>query len=791
MPRLDASFRQHQSVASPFSPSKNEVDIVDCPSTNRHSQPQSLSKSFARGMTTTFVAATLFLGGTTLHNPAAFASDEMLLFDLTKDDNVLVEGRAAPEIMAASSDRALALSLKLKDNHARMYGAYWCSHCASQKEMFGKEAFASKNIEYVECSEVGENSKATTLCLEKGISGYPTWEIQGKLFSGERSLDEMDVLVRMSEASPPGGKSKAPPKIMTTSSERALSIASQLESLNTRLYGAYWCPNTFEQKELLGKAVFGKIPYIECADDGDVSQLDLCKEQEVQVLPTWQIDGKLYKGVQDLGDLEEIIAAKKSKNSPLSATTVTTAQVVVEKTTIAQPKEPEQKTLLALPPARTEEPVSRAVALAARLQKLPDTKLYGAPWCQFTKHQKELFGKDGADKLPYVDCTAASQKQMCKQKGVKTFPTWEIYGNVFEAREFSLDQIERFVVAAEKSMAAVKKVPESPALVPALAPDVKPSTPAPKDEESTSSTPTTVAAAAKSEKDTELKAAPKPVVVREPALQSPPIIKSTSSKQALALATKLDSLNTRMYGAYWCSHCADQKEAFGKEAFAKIQYVECASDGQNPQEGLCDDKNVRSVPTWEINGKMFSGQHTLEELEEFVQAEMPSPEPKVDEAKVVVKPPAPAVESTKIKNEKETKATPVKADAVAAISTEAPTPAEAPKAKEGKEAPAITTSSSDRAMKLASNLETMNAKLYGAYWCGYTKSQKETLGKEAFGSKKIDYVECSRDGMNSATQSCITKNIEGFPTWEINGKLYPGDQTLDELEAVVKENMPK
>ena len=35
-------------------------------------------------------------------------------------------------------------------------------------------------------------------------------------------------------------------------------------------------------------------------------------------------------------------------------------------------------------------------------------------------------------------------------------------------------------------------------------------------------------------------------------------------------------LTPRRYGAYWCSHCNDQKVAFGAEAARMLRYVECA-----------------------------------------------------------------------------------------------------------------------------------------------------------------------------------------------------------------------
>lgn len=102
-------------------------------------------------------------------------------------------------------------------------------------------------------------------------------------------------------------------------------------------------------------------------------------------------------------------------------------------------------------------------------------------------------------------------------------------------------------------------------------------------------------------------------------LYSPPSITTKSSPEALKLASQLESLNSKMYGAYWCSHCFDQKEALGKEAFAKISYVECSKDGINSQTKLCRANEVPGYPTWEINGELYPGEKDLEELEELLQ----------------------------------------------------------------------------------------------------------------------------------------------------------------------------
>ena len=105
----------------------------------------------------------------------------------------------------------------------------------------------------------------------------------------------------------------------------------------------------------------------------------------------------------------------------------------------------------------------------------------------------------------------------------------------------------------------------------------------------------------------------------ETKLYSPPPITTESSPQSLVLADKLQALDAKMYGAYWCSHCFDQKEAFGKAAFSKIQYLECSKDGVNSQYPVCKANDVPGYPTWQIQGKLYPGEQELDELEDLVK----------------------------------------------------------------------------------------------------------------------------------------------------------------------------
>lgn len=63
----------------------------------------------------------------------------------------------------------------------------------------------------------------------------------------------------------------------------------------------------------------------------------------------------------------------------------------------------------------------------------------------------------------------------------------------------------------------------------------------------------------------------------------PPAIAAHSSERALKLGEQLAARDATMFGAWWCSHCAGQKEALGQEVMGKYKfYVECSSDGAPP-----------------------------------------------------------------------------------------------------------------------------------------------------------------------------------------------------------------
>jgi uncharacterized membrane protein/Zn ribbon nucleic-acid-binding protein len=85
---------------------------------------------------------------------------------------------------------------------------------------------------------------------------------------------------------------------------------------------------------------------------------------------------------------------------------------------------------------------------------------------------------------------------------------------------------------------------------------------------------------------------------------------------ARALAIHLARSGARMYGAYWCPHCQQQKEMFGASA-DRLPYIECSPGGQSaPQAAECRNQHIESYPTWIINGKRFEEVMNLKQLAE-------------------------------------------------------------------------------------------------------------------------------------------------------------------------------
>ena len=92
------------------------------------------------------------------------------------------------------------------------------------------------------------------------------------------------------------------------------------------------------------------------------------------------------------------------------------------------------------------------------------------------------------------------------------------------------------------------------------------------------------------------------------------IFGSGNSNQYDAFAQCLTANNVKMYGAFWCSHCNNQKKEFG-ESWKYVTYIECSTPDGRGQTPQCQTAGIQGYPTWEFgDGKRISGELSFEEL---------------------------------------------------------------------------------------------------------------------------------------------------------------------------------
>lgn len=92
-----------------------------------------------------------------------------------------------------------------------------------------------------------------------------------------------------------------------------------------------------------------------------------------------------------------------------------------------------------------------------------------------------------------------------------------------------------------------------------------------------------------------------------------------------AFARCLKDRDVKMYGAWWCPHCVEQKEKFGA-SFEYAPYIECGVKGdlkgQNP---VCKEDGIKHFPTWQFppTGERVERVFSLEELSDRTGCSLP------------------------------------------------------------------------------------------------------------------------------------------------------------------------
>lgn len=72
----------------------------------------------------------------------------------------------------------------------------------------------------------------------------------------------------------------------------------------------------------------------------------------------------------------------------------------------------------------------------------------------------------------------------------------------------------------------------------------------------------------------------------------------------------------KMYGAYWCPACQEQKRVFAN-SWKHVDYVECSLPNRGGQTQECIVEGIQSYPTWEFSdGSKISGVLSINQLNE-------------------------------------------------------------------------------------------------------------------------------------------------------------------------------
>ncbi len=107
-------------------------------------------------------------------------------------------------------------------------------------------------------------------------------------------------------------------------------------------------------------------------------------------------------------------------------------------------------------------------------------------------------------------------------------------------------------------------------------------------------------------------------------------VRNTASRENIAAASVYDGFaqcladaGAKFYGAFWCPHCADQKELFKKST--KLPYVECSTPNGQGRNQVCTDAGVESYPTWIFaDGSKLDGVQQFDALAEKTNCVVPT-----------------------------------------------------------------------------------------------------------------------------------------------------------------------
>lgn len=101
--------------------------------------------------------------------------------------------------------------------------------------------------------------------------------------------------------------------------------------------------------------------------------------------------------------------------------------------------------VIAMRPSEVGQNNANTSALVGFAQCLKEkgATFYGAFWCPHCQNQKKLFG-NAVSALPYVECStpdAQGQLQVCIDKKIQNYPTWEFADGTRKTGEVPLSEL--------------------------------------------------------------------------------------------------------------------------------------------------------------------------------------------------------------------------------------------------------------------------------------------------------------------------------------------------------------
>jgi len=85
----------------------------------------------------------------------------------------------------------------------------------------------------------------------------------------------------------------------------------------------------------------------------------------------------------------------------------------------------------------------------------------------------------------------------------------------------------------------------------------------------------------------------------------------------------INDSGAKFYGAFWCTHCQNQKKLFGSSQ-KLLPYIECSTPDGGGQLPICKDAGIDGYPTWTFaDESLLSGEIPLDILAEKTRCSLP------------------------------------------------------------------------------------------------------------------------------------------------------------------------